>query len=413
MKILITGANHENKGAESMLYVTVSEMYSRFPDAEIYYENPREHDPGYRFKNVHFDNRCVDIALGGSEGRAVLFKLAFKDFIKKLLGRKKTVEDYHFVDSFYSDTDMVVDVSGFALGEKWPAVSHMKYIKRIRLAKKYGIPVFLLPQSFGPFKYKSDEMLRIRDMLKDELAYCSLIFAREEQGYRELTEDFGLKNVVMSTDLVLQNRGIDPAAIWKKPPVYTEYPHAEAKAIGIVVNEKCFPEGEYDKVMSFYLRLITRLLGEDYRVVLLTHSAMDTEIVKKLKASFPENAEVRLEERELDCIEYGKYIKQFNFIICSRYHGIVHAYKSGVPCLVLGWAGKYHALGSAMGQEKYVFEIPKDEDGEAAFMSALGDMEEHFEENRNIICERLKDIQKDNCFDKLEELMKKRAGEKA
>ena len=37
MKVLITGANFNNKGAQSMLFVTVDEIRKRIPDCEIYF----------------------------------------------------------------------------------------------------------------------------------------------------------------------------------------------------------------------------------------------------------------------------------------------------------------------------------------------------------------------------------------
>ena len=36
-KVLIVGANFNNKGAQSMLFITVDELKRRVPDSEIYY----------------------------------------------------------------------------------------------------------------------------------------------------------------------------------------------------------------------------------------------------------------------------------------------------------------------------------------------------------------------------------------
>ena len=37
MKILIVGANFNNKGAQSMLFITMDELKKRFPDCEIFF----------------------------------------------------------------------------------------------------------------------------------------------------------------------------------------------------------------------------------------------------------------------------------------------------------------------------------------------------------------------------------------
>lgn len=50
-------------------------------------------------------------------------------------------------------------------------------------------------------------------------------------------------------------------------------------------------------------------------------------------------------------------IKHFEFAIASRYHGIVHSYKAGIPCVVIGWADKYLDLAQQMFQDYYVLDL--------------------------------------------------------
>ncbi|GAG10636.1 unnamed protein product, partial [marine sediment metagenome] len=50
-------------------------------------------------------------------------------------------------------------------------------------------------------------------------------------------------------------------------------------------------------------------------------------------------------------------IKQFQFIITSRYHSIIHAYKNGVPAIVLGWAVKYEELLGKFSQMDYMVDF--------------------------------------------------------
>lgn len=38
-KILIVGANFENKGAQSMLFITVDELKKRIPDCEVFLQD--------------------------------------------------------------------------------------------------------------------------------------------------------------------------------------------------------------------------------------------------------------------------------------------------------------------------------------------------------------------------------------
>ena len=55
LKVLITGANYNNKGAQSMLFVTIDEIKKRIPDSEIYF-GCGLNDPV--LKNVCFRQLC-------------------------------------------------------------------------------------------------------------------------------------------------------------------------------------------------------------------------------------------------------------------------------------------------------------------------------------------------------------------
>ena len=70
---------------------------------------------------------------------------------------------------------------------------------------------------------------------------------------------------------------------------------------------------------------------------------------------FASSENVYFIEDDMNCLEYGGFVKQFDFIIASRFHAIVHAYKENVPAIILGWAVKYHELAKNLNQEKFVF----------------------------------------------------------
>ena len=51
--------------------------------------------------------------------------------------------------------------------------------------------------------------------------------------------------------------------------------------------------------------------------------------------------------------DYYAQNRYFDFVICSRYHGCVHAYKNLIPGLILGSTIRYKELAKLMNQEKY------------------------------------------------------------
>ena len=55
-RVLITGANFGNKGAQSMLFTVVSEIRKNFPDAEIFFAHVNKDSIGeeFQFKEIFF-----------------------------------------------------------------------------------------------------------------------------------------------------------------------------------------------------------------------------------------------------------------------------------------------------------------------------------------------------------------------
>ncbi|WP_422484798.1 polysaccharide pyruvyl transferase family protein [Gudongella sp. DL1XJH-153] len=51
------------------------------------------------------------------------------------------------------DSDYIIDVSGYALSSQRGIRRSFDYLINILIAKKHGIKMYLMPQSFGPFYY--------------------------------------------------------------------------------------------------------------------------------------------------------------------------------------------------------------------------------------------------------------------
>lgn len=403
MNVLIVGAQLANKGAESMLYIATDEVKKRYPDAEVYFATMEEYDENkYCFKKLYYSERAKIIALGGLSGCLEFGKSLIWDAGKILLGKRKHLGHYFDVKNMMPKIDMIIDVSGFSVGKKWNKASHISYINNINLAQKYNVPIYLMPQSFGPFDY-NQEMQGIKIKLGRALTYPKVIYAREKNGYEELKKAFDLKNVRKSTDLVLQNRGINLTNVFKeiqqnKVPVLDE-----PKYVGIVPNTQCFNHGNKEKNMLIYNAVIKQLVNDGFKVMIFRHSREDLPICRELKKNFMCCKAVELEEREFSCIEYDEYVKQFVFIVGSRFHGLVHAYRNDIPCIALGWAIKYQELTNCVGQSSYAFDITDVSCELDDILRSLSKMENEYSKEKLVIRARMKEIQNDNCFDCISE----------
>ena len=197
-KYIITGGGWNNKGAESMLYTVISDIRSREPNSDITVLLFGDSD-----KNV--DKSLLDNIKIFKTDLETIYKLLDKSKFKlfKYKIKNKFPEDIKELYKEITSCDAVLDVSGFAISSKWGRWENEILVSLIKLANKFGKKIILLPQSFGPFDYTKAHGITKEDIRK-WLKKADLIFCREKDGYNQLKE-MGLKNIVFSYDMVLQN----------------------------------------------------------------------------------------------------------------------------------------------------------------------------------------------------------------
>ena len=404
-KVLVVGANFVNKGAQSMLFIVTDELRKRYKDCEVYFacngEKYKEED--YCFKKLLYIKQCQDLALGEHVNHYANIKMNIKNLLRLILRGSDDLFRTYDAKKIVPQLDLIIDVSGYALADISRPIEHEYYLDNIRIAKKFNIPIILMPQSFGPFNY-SEENRYLMDEMKELLQYPVAIYAREEEGYIFLQDNFGLTNLRHSSDLVLQNRGIIRSNVCTDS-YKTDVPEFESENnVAIIPNYHCFTKEFEDHSFDLYRQIIRKLLEADKEVYVFRHASFDLDICKKIVEMFADKEHVHLIEREFDCIEYDELIKKFEFIICSRYHGCVHAYKNLVPNIILGWAVKYRELAKLLGQEKYMFNVLSNDCDVQAILDSVEYMLANIQEEKKQIHNRLDNIQTNNCFKLLDEI---------
>lgn len=64
-RVLVVGANFNNKGAQSMLFITADEIKKRNPKSDVYYAGCEVFDENkYAFHEVFYSEPAKSIALG-------------------------------------------------------------------------------------------------------------------------------------------------------------------------------------------------------------------------------------------------------------------------------------------------------------------------------------------------------------
>lgn len=172
-----------------------------------------------------------------------------------------------------------------------------------------------------------------------------------------------------------------------------------AGSVGIVPNTETVKNGREDFVLATYREIVRTLRAGEKEVYIFRHSD-DMAICEKIYEMVKEDSHCHLIREEIDCLSYSPFIRQFDFIVASRFHSIVHAYREGVPALVLGWAVKYQELTALLGQEAYAFALSAGSRNDiASICLGLNRLMEKACEESDLIRMRTEELRKSSCFD--------------
>ncbi|MEZ2457725.1 polysaccharide pyruvyl transferase family protein [Salinicoccus roseus] len=393
-KVLIFGAYINNKGAQSMLYTVIDKIKSKDPDCKIYVVREKKVEVDIK-ENYSFD--FLEIGMKSK------LKLAGKPFSLLSILLKNNEIDYNLekVKSLFDKSTIFIDISGFALSSKFSRNSTINYLANISIAKRFNVPFYIMPQSFGPFNYSFLDKKILIPMIKKYLNYPVRIYAREKEGY-DLLSSFGLNNIYKSLDIVFhQNKELDLSNIYNDKVDTVKFKNVDIKpnSVAIIPNIKTIKKENKEKIYNLYIEAINYLTSNHKYVYLLRHSSEDLNIIQDIYNKFENNKKVYLIKEEYSSIELQNILKKFDYTIASRYHSIVHSYKVGVPAIVLGWAVKYKELLEEFNQENYQFDIKKIDS--KIFVEKLAELDKNFKKEKKIISNRLDIINDQDPLDKI------------
>lgn len=393
--IVVVGAKMSNKGAQSMVFQIVNEMRKRYPSKKVAAfmnhksELIKSMDKIYNFEIVPFCPADILYLYGGIQAVAAKMTGVSKENTTRL---KKILEN----------TCLAFDVSGYSLSSNWIGANSIKYLYQIAILKKYRIPTVIMPQSFGPFDYKPLFKQYINRLGKKLMPYPTFIFAREKFSYDIVKKQFGLNNVHLSKDMVLLGLEVDKSAVFQSDVKFREYRIGEA-CVAVVPNNKLVEKLSLEKALAIYQNAIDNLLTYGRNVYIIQHSEADIGLCVKIKEHYCDNASVTLLQENLNCLEYDLLIRQFDYVIASRYHSLVHAYKQNVPCIAVGWSDKYNSLMETMGQGQYMADARNFDRKDLSSKIAM--MQQNYIEEQKRICnffEKTDEDIYDKIFDKVE-----------
>ena len=364
-RILITGAWFDNKGAEAMIRTVQAGVLTHLPQAEGLLLRRGQSAPS------------AEVLRGLGLWRApnnrplperVLWLLAHKSGLLRTLARR------HCPASL--DLQAVIDISGYAFGDPWqrPRGSGLqaRLTGRLRdagnirlwdLFRQLQVPVFHLPQAWGPFENSESRSLATR-----VIQHATLAYARDRQSHDWLRTlpSFDEKKVRLASDIAFTFKGAGPEvgeALLRSLGLAV----AGEPLVGIVPNMRVYERAEGSGLANAYVQRLlslTRHFAErrQCRVLLMPHeiregssARADDRVLCRLiaeAAGTPDRVVAALGNYRAE--ELKALIGGVDLLVSSRFHSLVGAMSLRRPVVALAWSHKYHELMGSVGLGEYV-----------------------------------------------------------
>ncbi|WP_334183817.1 polysaccharide pyruvyl transferase family protein [Novosphingobium sp.] len=387
---IITGIQMRNKGAQAMFLSLSYSLKSIYGECEVIGFSDKYDDPEqYTFTLLPYDDFTRPM-LKYDLCRVPFLVKILSSIVGRLRKSDKWRDKITEMRNALQRADAIFDASGYTLGSGWPKQSGRMLLDTIKIARRFKKKIILMPQSFGPFDWGDKDDSNFIDEIKKELTYPLRIYAREREGYECLTS-IGLRNVQLSADMVIREK-IFPSV----GQVCSDYRdergnYPTQNSVGFIINKNIFRFGDPSSIIDLYAKMLQKLLDNGEKVYVLNTSTADTDLVEKILSKVKIGPKAHVISGEFSSPELIEIIARFKYVVASRYHSVVFAYRSGVPAVVLGWASKYSDLTALFQQQDYVFDI-RDSDT-VRILEGVDKMRMNYEDEAKRIKRNLENVQ--------------------
>lgn len=222
----------------------------------------------------------------------------------------------------------VLDASGYAFGDGWPAPALERRAAAARSWSRRGVPAVYLPQAFGPFRDQ-----RVREASRAALGSARLVHARDEESLGHLRA-LGLPEEIL--------RLTPDVTIGLHPPRWTdELPGDVAVVPNVNLVARSDDPLARERYVAALLRVVDELGRHGHHGFLLLHSTGgDATIAEACRARRPALPVVV----PPDGLTAKAVLARCRGVVSGRFHGLVSALSSGVPSVAHSWSHKYGHL---------------------------------------------------------------------
>ena len=300
--------------------------------------------------------------------------IAFKDFVfsfrllrsnrfrERVLQKAKDSKLRDTLEAFMNADGIFMKGGGLIQSHGGLIATYATYyrIYHILLAHALHKPVYIMPNSFGPFEGPG-----VVKMVTRALEKCVFVSARERKSQDVVAKELGLQ-IPCYTDLAffLLNGKANRKALCERLKIDNH-----SKIVAITMRPYRFPNS--DNPEQAYLRFksemrgfIRELYASGFIPLIIEHTFAitshenDGDCIKDVLEGI-ENKEYRLlSDRSMNCRDLKSVYGCCDYIVGTRFHSLIFSLSNRVPGIAISYDG-YKSIGimKDMGLDKYVIDI--------------------------------------------------------
>lgn len=233
------------------------------------------------------------------------------------------------------------DYSGGIVG--WYTMWFQTYHIRLAIAMKKK--VYIMPNSYGPFKSK-----KTSKMLNKILNKCDFISSRESISATDETNGLG-RNIPLYPDLAFYLDKTDKETIQTYLKEKYDIDSSKNKYVAITVRPYRFysyenPEEKYEKYKKSFVQFIEYLNENKFTPILVVHTRAENEhendehcineIVEMLENK---NGVKIIKDDNLNCYDLKAIYGECTYVIGTRFHSVIFSLEQLIPCIAVTYGG--------------------------------------------------------------------------
>ena len=236
------------------------------------------------------------------------------------------------------------------------------WVYPIFLAHRLNKPVYVMPNSFGPF-----EGPFVKKIARAALKRCTILTSRETLSEECVKKDLGLP-ITTYPDLAftLPKSDLKREVIYKKFNLPTD-----KKLVAITMRPYRFPnavdpELAYNKFKSEMASFIEWLYSQNYMPVIVEHTLAvnahenDGACIRDVTSMLSSEKFCVISKNSFDCYDLKCIYSYCDYIIGTRFHSMIFAFGSNIPGIAISYTGnKSQGIMHDIGLDNYVIEIDK------------------------------------------------------